>query len=127
MINRITQLKQELKLAQEKSQKRFDDAPPGMNFEEYEEYFNETDNDIGRLSRNLRLIMEPTFTELPDFGDVMPLEDFIENVNMGGFIDYDGWGSYVRDGKKSDITINPSDVKHNSIRTDFDTIIWYNR
>ena len=72
--------------------------------------------------------MLPVFeNEIPDYGDVMPLKEFIECCKSGGFIDYDGSGSYVKDGKESNISIYPSDVKFNSIRTDFDTIIWYNR
>jgi hypothetical protein len=71
--------------------------------------------------------MNYDLSELPDYGDVMTLEHFIENVKDGGFIDYDGFGNYVKDGKMSNIEIYPSDVKHNMIRKDFDTIIWFNR
>lgn len=67
------------------------------------------------------------FDEMPTYGDVMLLSDFIDNVKGGGFIDYDGFGNYCRDNKMSNIEIYPSDVKRESIRTDFDTIIWFNR
>ena len=70
---------------------------------------------------------EPVFDELSDYGDVMPLTAFIECVKDGGFIDYDGFGYYVRDGKESDIMIHPSDIKRGNVRKDFDTIIWFNR
>jgi len=71
--------------------------------------------------------MDYNLEDLPTYGDVMPLTEFIENVECGGFIDYDGSGNYVKDGKMSNITIYPSDVKHNMVRKDFDTIIWFNR
>lgn len=66
-------------------------------------------------------------SELSDYGDVMSLESFIECVKDGGFIDYDGFGYYVKDGKESNVMIIPSDVKRKRIRTDFDTVIWFNR
>ena len=80
-----------------------------------------------KLGREKRMLMTPEFSELSTYGNVMTLKEFIECVEDGGFIDYDGWGNYVRDGKESNIMIKPSDVKHNSVRTDFDTIIWFNR
>ena len=66
-------------------------------------------------------------SELPDFGDVFPLSDFIRNVIVGGFIDSDGFGHYVKDGKESDVEIYPSDVERDLIREDFDTMVWYNK
>lgn len=82
---------------------------------------------IDALSREKRLLMTPTFSDVSDFGDMMPLKEFIDCVNDGGFIDYDGYGHYVKNNQQSDIIIYPSDVKNNSIRKDFDTIIWFNR
>ena len=79
------------------------------------------------LDRELRYITDYDLGELPTYGDVMALSEFIECVKCGGFIDYDGSGNYVKDGKMSNITIYPSDVKHNMVRKDFDTIIWFNR
>ena len=81
-----------------------------------------------KLDREKRLLMTPEFErDVPDYGDVMSLKDFIECCKDGGFIDYDGSGTYAKDGKLSNISIFPSDVKHNSVRKDFDTIIWFNR
>jgi hypothetical protein len=81
------------------------------------------------LDREQRMIMPYTLSDIdPDCGNVMSLEEFISHVNSGGFIDYDGYGNYVKDGRRTDIEIYPSDVKHGSIRSEeFDTIIWYNR
>lgn len=80
-----------------------------------------------KLNREKRMLMIPEFEKLSDYGDVMSLESFIECVKSGGFIDYDGSGNYVREGKESDISIYPSDIKHGAVRKDFDTIIWFNR
>lgn len=113
--------------AHDESQKAFDECPAGLDFYEFEDYMKPYNKKCSEISRKLRMIMTPEFSDLPDFGDVMSLEHFIANVECGGFIDYDGYGSYVRDGKESNITIHPSDVKHGAVRKDFDTIIWYNR
>ena len=71
--------------------------------------------------------MTPEFRDLSDVGDVMSLEDFVMNVKDGGFIDYDGSGRYVRDGKESNISIYPSDIRYDSVRDDFDSVAWYNK
>jgi restriction endonuclease S subunit len=124
----IEELKAELEIVYKEDSKRFNDAPEGMDFKQFEEYMSVTGKKIGELSRKLRLIDIPTFDDnLPSYGHVMSLEDFIENVKSGGFIDYDGYGNYIRDGKESNIMILPSDVKHDMVRKDFDNIIWYNR
>jgi hypothetical protein len=57
----------------------------------------------------------------------MTLKEFVSTCKCGGFIDYDGSGNYIKDGKMSDIDIFPSDVKTNLYRHDFDQIIWFNR
>ena len=81
-----------------------------------------------KLDRELRLLMTPEFTrDVKESDHVMSLEEFIETCNDGCFIDYDGFGHYVRDGKMSNIDIYPSDVEHKSIRKDFDTIVWFNK
>jgi hypothetical protein len=96
-------------------------------FEKYWEFIKSEKQQMAKLDRERRMIMTYELSDLPDYGDVMPLKEFIECVNDGGFIDYDGFGCYVKDGKETNIWIYPSDVKYNSIRPDFDTIIWYNR
>jgi hypothetical protein len=80
-----------------------------------------------KLDREKRMLMTPEFDELPTYGHVMSLKEFIECVKDGCFIDYDGHGRYVRDGKESNIHIYPSDIKHKAVRKDFDTIIWFNK
>ncbi len=121
------ELQNDLEDAYEKENIAFQKAPPNMDFRQFEEYMKPTSSKVSRISKELRMIKTPTYSELPDYGDIMSLEDFIETVNDGGFIDYDGFGKYVKDGKKSDIDIYPSDVKRNKVRKDFDTIIWFNR
>lgn len=81
-----------------------------------------------KLDRERRMLMTPEFNrEVEKDDDVMSLTDFIEAVKDGCFIDYDGFGHYVKNGKMSDIDIYPSDVDHNSVRKDFDTIVWFNK
>ena len=57
----------------------------------------------------------------------MPIEHFIECVNSGGFIDYDGSGNYATATQMSNITITPSRVKAGMIRKDFTHVVWFNR
>lgn len=82
-----------------------------------------------KIGRQMRLIKNYVLRESidPDKHHVMTLKEFIKNVRYGGFIDYDGFGKYAKDGMISNVHIYPSDVKTKMIRGDFDTIVWYNR
>ena len=59
--------------------------------------------------------------------DVYTIEKFIGMCKGGRFIDYDGFGVYAFEDKKSNIEIYPSDVIKGNLRTDFTHIVWYNR
>lgn len=63
--------------------------------------------------------------KIPDYADVMTVEEYLENVKNGGFIDYDGYGYAVKGDKMSDkIKVWPSDetVPHGATH-----IAWFNR
>lgn len=60
-------------------------------------------------------------------GDVMRMGDWINNVNAGNFIDYDGFGAYATEDEETNIFVKPSDVKRNKILTQYEFIVWYNR
>jgi len=125
---RLQELEIEIELARTAiSMKEQDD--PCDSWEEFCEYMKPEWDVLAELDRELRMLMTPEFRDrkIEADDDVMSLKDFIGCVKCGGFIDYDGSGNYVRDGKISNISIYPSDVKHKAIRKDFDTIIWFNK
>lgn len=98
--------------------------------ERYQEFLDNREpeqSQLGILHRRKRLIKPYKLSKLSDFGDVMTLDDFIGNVKCGGFIDYDGFGMYLKGDMETDIEIYPSDVKNRSIRKEFEKIIWFNR
>jgi len=74
-----------------------------------------------------------TYVEaLPDYGDLMTVEDFLE----AGFIDYDGHGQAVKDGLVAEYPVNretgwpdwilPSQGI-DAIPEDATHVIWFNR
>lgn len=97
------------------------------SFDDYIEMRSYWTKELSMLNREERMIMPIKYEKLSTYGDVMSLEHFKGNVKCGGFINYDGFGLYVKDGKESNIEIYPSDIKNGSIREGFDTIIWFNR
>ena len=111
--------------------KSMDKLPADVAYERYatgrRKAIGQNGIELSKLKTQERMERKPTFTAIPDYGDVMTLKDFIDNVKSGGFIDYDGSGNYVKDDKMSDIQIFPSDVKKGNIRKDFDKIVWFNR
>ena len=130
---RLKQIEDELEVvheeieALEKTEPPYDSDDMSGSWEAYKKHMEPGWSKQRKLDREKRMLMTPVLSDLSDYGDVMSLEDFKANVECGGFIDYDGFGHYVKDGKESNIDIYPSDVRHGSIRDDFDTIIWFNR
>jgi len=57
--------------------------------------------------------------------DVMTVEEWLESCEFGGFIDYDGYGSPMKDGKVARMTISPS--RRHLVPKDATHIEWYNR
>jgi len=82
---------------------------------------------LTEVTRRRRFIMPYELSEIPSYGNVMSLDDFLENVKCGGFIDYDGHGKYIKDDQMTNISVYPSDLKNNRIRKEFTDIIWFNR
>lgn len=61
-----------------------------------------------------------------DFGDLMTVKDFLEACDQGAFIDYDGSGHPVKDGKMmSGFRVIPS--KRSEIPKDATHIMWFNK
>lgn len=71
----------------------------------------------------------PTFKDIPDYGDKMTVKDWIDCVNSGGFIDYDGSGCLSTDKFRSDISISPSDVTFFKVEIPMwaTHVIWFNK
>lgn len=64
--------------------------------------------------------------DLPDYGDLMTVDEFKDNCKCGGFIDYDGFGHPVLQNKMmDDVEIKPSRL--DLIPTYATHIIWFNR
>ena len=120
-------LHEKLEKARDENSEIFQNAPLGMSWEELRNYMKKSNHKVSLLSRKYRLIKTPKFSELSTYGDVMPMKEFKSACRCGGFINYDGFGLYVRDGQESDIEIYPSDVINRCVRKDFDTVIWFNR
>ena len=71
----------------------------------------------------------------PDYGDVMTVAEFLEDVENGNLIDYDGHGYPMRDGKIAhgrntgfdyEFVVRPSKGK-DGIPADATHIVWFNR
>ena len=131
---RLQEIEVELEAAREKTrEKELADPYRGMkdfakSWDLYSKYMKPYWEAQRKLDRERRMLITPEFTrDCEKDDDVMSLKDFIEAVKDGCFIDYDGFGHYVRDGKMSNIDIYPSDIQYDSIRDDFDTIVWFNK
>lgn len=126
-MEEISKLEKEFEAAEAEYSKVFSLSIDGVSIEEYMARLEPYREKCQEIDRKIRMLKNPIFEPIPDYGDVMSLETFIECCKSGGFIDYDGSGNYAKDGQMSDISIHPSDVDVNMIRKDFDTVVWFNR
>lgn len=62
---------------------------------------------------------------IPDYGDLMTLKDFVECVESGGFINYDGHG-YYSDGQWMFEKVIPSDIKGKKPKN-YSHVVWFNK
>jgi hypothetical protein len=128
MEDKITQLKAEIANYERLFHIAINSGNKYDTYDEYEIAIAPFQAKLRSLDRELRMIMPyELMNEIADDDDVMTIKEFINAVKSGGFIDYDGYGRYVKDGKKTNITILPSDVKYQAIRKDFNTIVWFNK
>lgn len=97
------------------------------SFDEFSDYMKPLWDEYNDVNRDLKLIKPYELKDLPTYGKLMTMEMFIANVRGGGFIDYDGHGSYATSTQRSNITINPSDILSGKYRKDFTHVMWFNR
>lgn len=68
--------------------------------------------------------------DIPDYGDKISIDDWIEYVKNGCFIDYDGFGNLCTETKMSDIVIKPSHERYINwykVKEQFSHVMWFNR
>ena len=62
-----------------------------------------------------------------DYGDHYIMEEFIEDCESGGFIDYDGYGNYATETQMSDKKVWPSDITSGEYDRSWTHVVWFNR
>ncbi len=67
--------------------------------------------------------------DLPDYGDLMDLQEFVEACQCGGFINYDGSGHYCNgdNGEANNVPARPGNITRDRIEYRFSHVMWYNR
>ena len=63
--------------------------------------------------------------DIPDYGDVFSVKEFIEMCKSSSLVDYDGIGYPVKKKKVANMVIIPSNWKN--IPEDATHIVWFNR
>jgi hypothetical protein len=124
---KLEEIENKLEIANSEYDEVFENLPLDLSYSAFVKILDPYSKKIQKLSREKRLLMIPEFEDVPNYGDMMTLNEFIKNCKSGGFIDSDGYGNYIRDDKMSDINIYPSDIRENKYRTDFTHIVWFNK
>ena len=75
-----------------------------------------------------KLLEGVTFKPIPEYGDLMLLDEFVESCKGGGLIDFDGSGKYAFKNEMSNVSVYPSNYyKHENIDRDYTHIVWFNK
>lgn len=121
-------VKEEDELAEEFDLMLDNCAKEGLSYFEFCRRAKDVKEKLYFISKYRRLKQNPTIEYGKEWlGDTFTLENFIELVNDGLFIDSDGYGYYATEDAKSDVYIYPSDIKEGLYRSDFTHIIWFNK
>jgi hypothetical protein len=65
--------------------------------------------------------------EIPDYGDVFTMDEFIDSCQIGCFTNYDGFGYYASETIMFRDIILPSYVtKRNNVKN-YPYVVWFNR
>ncbi len=105
------------------------DFQASESFQEWEDALEPFNKKISRLVFLIESQTPVEWADLPKYGDLMRIEDWIECVEDGGFIDYDGSGTYSDGERMSNKTVHPSDVNADQLikNEEFTRIVWFNR
>jgi len=100
-----------------------------LSFYEWQEALEPYSDKISDLNHQIDLITPIEWKEIPDYGDLMTMEDWLDCVESGGFIDYDGSGRYSDGKRMANKPVYPSDVEAGRLlkETEFTHVVWFNR
>lgn len=79
------------------------------------------------LTWQIRCLQPAKFSDIPDYGDHFTIEDFIDSVKSGMFVDFDGSGYYATKDKMTDIYANPSEIYRDKIDKRWTHVMWFNK
>lgn len=65
--------------------------------------------------------------QIPDYADVMTLDEFVEAVKQGVFVNDDGSGYYATATEMSDVPAVPSEIRKGLLQPGFTHVAWFNK
>lgn len=72
--------------------------------------------------------IEAKWKPVKEDDDHITMEEYIEWIETGCVVDYDGFGYYATDVRVSDLVTRPSDLENGTLRKDeFSHVVWFNR
>ena len=64
---------------------------------------------------------------IPEYGDLMTIEQFKQMAEDGSLMDCDGHGKYANEKFMSTEYVYPSDVTHGKLLEGWTHIVWFNK
>lgn len=85
-------------------------------------------NDEDKIKATLRKIDRVKLEPIPEYGDLIPLDYFIEDCVEGHFTIQDGIGYYATsEGYSENDKVYPSDVKKGIVDKSWTHVMWFNK
>ena len=64
---------------------------------------------------------------IPDYGDLMSIDEFVSCCESGCMMDYDGTGYYATSDQMTRVQVFPSEVSEGKIDERWSHVVWFNR
>lgn len=130
---KIEKLREKQRLAYEEYWSAMDETiDKEMEWHEVEKHLRPSVTKIKEIEQQIDILTPVEFKDIPDYGDPMPIDAWIECVRDGFFIDYDGHGYLATETQMSNVRIYPSDFAKSWFlekagKGEFTHVIWFNR
>ncbi len=79
------------------------------------------------ILRQVQKLQPVELEDIPEYGDKMSVEDFVEACYDGAFTDDDGTGYYATEDKMTRIVVNPSNISMETFDDRWSHVVWFNK
>lgn len=92
-----------------------------------EDFDDQESRALHNLWKNMKVNISLFERPIPDYGDLMDIGKWIDDVHKGLLIDEDGIGYYSNGLVMYNLRIRPTDVFTDNVKTRYTNVVWFNK